>query len=97
MIRVEYHPGALADAHTPSLGMLNAQTEAAAERFEAELRRAAEFAALLPSTGSPGAGGTRRLRLHGFPHTLIYRFADGLVLVLAVAHERREPGYWRRR
>ena len=96
MIRVEYHPGALADAQH-AFAWYAERSEAAAECFEAELRRAAEFIALFPSAGSPGAGGTRRLLLHGFPHTFVYRFADGFVLVLAVAHERREPGYWRRR
>ena len=58
------------------------------------LRRAVEFIGQLPSVGSPGVSGTRRHRLHGFPHALIYRVGNNSVLVLAVAHERREPGYW---
>jgi toxin ParE1/3/4 len=29
-----------------------------------------------------------------FPYTVIYREARGVVQVLAVAHKRRQPGYW---
>jgi hypothetical protein len=40
----------------------------------------------------------RRVRLRRFPYSLYY-FVVGSsrVLVLAVAHARRRPGYWRRR
>ena len=96
MNRVEFHPEALADARHARRWYAE-RSAAVAERFEAELRRALDFAALMPEAGSPGAAGTRKLRLHGFPHSLIYRVAPSLVLVLAVAHERREPGYWRKR
>ncbi len=93
---VEFHPGALGDARSALLWYAE-RSEPAALRFEAELRRAVEFIGLLPSAGSPGGFGTRRHRLHGFPHALIYRVGSDSLLVLAVAHERREPGYWRGR
>jgi tRNA(Ile)-lysidine synthase TilS/MesJ len=33
-----------------------------------------------------------------FPYAVIYRIAsDGSIRVLAVAHHRRRPGYWRAR
>lgn len=38
--------------------------------------------------------GTRRLVIHDFPYALVYREHHGTVQVLAVAHARREPGYW---
>jgi hypothetical protein len=60
-------------------------------------RSALDFAALMPEAGSPGPTDTRRLRLHGFPHALVYRVRTPVVLVLAIAHERRDPGYWRTR
>ena len=41
--------------------------------------------------------GTRRYVLPTFPFSIIY-FEDGSdVLIVAVAHERRRPGYWRGR
>jgi toxin ParE1/3/4 len=36
----------------------------------------------------------RRVTLHSFPFDLVYRERQGQVQVLAVAHRRREPGYW---
>jgi toxin ParE1/3/4 len=40
----------------------------------------------------------RRVRLRRFPYILYYHVVDSTrALVLAVAHARRRPGYWRRR
>lgn len=36
----------------------------------------------------------RRVRLRAFPLTVIYRERDAMVQVLAIAHNRRRPGYW---
>lgn len=36
----------------------------------------------------------RRIRLKGFPFTILYREATGAIQVLAVAHYRRRPQYW---
>jgi plasmid stabilization system protein ParE len=35
--------------------------------------------------------------LSRFPYTVHYQLANGVVTVLAVAHQRRAPGYWSRR
>ncbi len=35
-----------------------------------------------------------RARLQPFPLTLIYREGNSTIQVLAVAHSRRQPGYW---
>jgi plasmid stabilization system protein ParE len=43
-------------------------------------------------------GRFRRVRLGRFPYSLYYYVVDpSRILVLAVAHARRRPGYWRRR
>jgi len=40
----------------------------------------------------------RYVRVTGFPFVLIFRLADkDSVMVIAVAHTSRRPGYWRRR
>ncbi|HMV64202.1 MAG TPA: type II toxin-antitoxin system RelE/ParE family toxin [Rhodocyclaceae bacterium] len=39
----------------------------------------------------------RRRRLRHFPYTVFYEIQGGTVTVLAVAHQRRKPGYWRPR
>src|SRR4051812_10228411 len=39
----------------------------------------------------------RRKLLSDFPYALIYRVESDDVVVVAVAHFKRRPGYWRRR
>jgi toxin ParE1/3/4 len=55
--------------------------------------RAAENAEL----GSPHLFGTRRNLLAGFRYSLVYVIRRDEVWVVAVAHQRRRPGYWRKR
>ena len=50
-----------------------------------------------PSLG-PGVGGKlRRALLHRFPFSLIYSVEPDAILIVAVAHQRRRPDYWRNR
>ena len=43
-------------------------------------------------------GGTRRFAMRRFPFVVVYKELDvGGLVVLAVAHGRRRPGYWRDR
>ncbi len=41
--------------------------------------------------------GTRRYVCSNFPYGVIYLVEDDVVVVVAVAHEKRRPGYWRKR
>jgi plasmid stabilization system protein ParE len=40
---------------------------------------------------------TRRLILANFPYSVIFQEKDDVILVVAVAHAKRRPGYWRGR
>ena len=44
--------------------------------------------------GMPVDGEVRRVPIGRFPYHLVYTYTDDVVHVLAVAHDRREPGYW---
>ena len=37
---------------------------------------------------------TRRLLTRRYPFAVVYRVFDDRVLVVAIAHQRRRPGYW---
>jgi len=39
----------------------------------------------------------RRKLLKGFPYSLVYEVRESELLILAVAHTSRKPGYWRNR
>ena len=41
--------------------------------------------------------GTRRVLLPSFPYMVVYRVMSDRLWVLAVAHGRRRPGYWKSR
>ncbi|HEY0156886.1 MAG TPA: type II toxin-antitoxin system RelE/ParE family toxin [Thermoanaerobaculia bacterium] len=69
-----------------------------AERFAAEVRQTLRHLEQFPDTGAfvPGVSDkdVRRLPVHNFPyHVVFIRLADH-VAVLAIAHDRRRPGYW---
>lgn len=40
---------------------------------------------------------TRRCRTKRFPYGVIYQIREDIILVVAVAHLKRKPFYWRRR
>lgn len=44
--------------------------------------------------GAPHRAGTRRFVLPRFPYSLIYLDEPEVIVFAAVAHHRREPGYW---
>ena len=67
------------------------------ERFEESVARAVRAAAGNPERGAPRSRSTRRWLVHGFPFSVIYREGAGEILVVAVAHQRRQPAYWERR
>ncbi len=54
-----------------------------------------------PSTGSPVAGSSRaelrRMLVTRFPYAVVYLVRETDVVVVAVAHLSRRPGYWRSR
>jgi toxin ParE1/3/4 len=55
---------------------------------------------IVPLAAMPGAAGTRgtkRLILKRFPYDIVVQERPGEIIVVAVAHHSRRPGYWRNR
>ena len=50
-----------------------------------------------PHLGSQWLADTYRFNMRRFPFNIIYRFGCEQLLILAVAHHRRRPGYWKSR
>jgi len=65
----------------------------AAELFVAELEAVAQSPNCWPVYDEL----YRRFPLRRFPYLLIYREKEAVIEILAVAHGRRRPGYWRER
>ena len=66
-------------------------------RFAAAVEEATARALTFPLSGSPLEPNLRRVVVKNFPFSVVYGpEADG-ILVLAIAHHSRRPGYWRSR
>jgi len=50
-----------------------------------------------PQTGKAVSSSLRRMLLHRFPFSIIYSVETDVILVVAIAHHGRRPGYWQSR
>jgi len=73
------------------------RSPSAAEAFIAEVDAALVRIGESPDTWPRYRRGTRRYVLRRFPFSIVYRIEDDAVYVVAVAHAKRRPEYWRRR
>ena len=48
----------------------------------------------LPEAWRPLSKNTRRCRTHRFPYGVIYQLKSDEILIVAIAHLHRDPGYW---
>lgn len=67
----------------------------AAQGFRAEVVAAIDLIATNPKAWAADEDDNRRLVLVRFPFSVVYELVPGAVHVLAVAHHRKRPGYWR--
>ena len=73
-------------------------TAKVAEAFRLEVDRAVTETCRFAERQSVYDGEYRWVRLTRFPYLLVFRILDERrLLIVAVAHERRAPGYWRLR
>ena len=93
---VEFHPLA-ADEVEAAERWYRERNEIASARFQREIDRAVDLISERPNTGSPYLGSTRRVLLRRFPFFVVYRMRGDNAQIVAVAHARRRPGYWRAR
>jgi toxin ParE1/3/4 len=64
------------------------------------VHRTAEVVSIIrmfPGSGSPLGRRSRRFPRHPFPNDLVYAPLEGDIFVIAFAHHRRRPDYWRSR
>lgn len=47
-----------------------------------------------PSAGVEVRPGIRRRLLRRFPYAILYGIYNGDLVIVAIAHQRRRPGYW---
>ena len=65
--------------------------------FLSEAQRAVDSIAEMPITWPAIEGDLRRRLVRRFPFGILYRIESDKIVVVAVAHLRRKPGYWKER
>ena len=65
--------------------------------FLSEVERAVNSIAELSMTWPVIEGELRRRLVRRFPFGILYRIEPEEIVIVAVAHLRRKPGYWRER
>ncbi len=67
------------------------------DEFLDEAMRVAQFIKQYPMTSMPRRHGVRKRGLDRFPYGIVYLVRDNEIVIVAVAHWKRRPAYWRRR
>lgn len=65
--------------------------------FVAEVRRAIRSIIANPYAAAPLGSGIRSNVLKHFPYNILYAVDEDLLVIIAVAHQKRRPRYWRAR
>lgn len=65
--------------------------------FAREVFLAIQNIIAFPQAWAPFSTNTRRCLINRFPYGVIYQITDGEILIIAVMHLTREPGYWEKR
>lgn len=76
---------------------LKSRVDGLGAKFIVEVEHTLTLLSDRPALGSKLDSLHRRLPLRRFPFALIYRVEVSDITVVAVAHHRRGPGYWRSR
>jgi len=93
---LEFHPGARIDA-LESYDWYAERSQKAAEAFQEEPQVAGRAIQQSPERWASYLFGTHRYLLKRFPYVIAYRIAADRIEIVAVAHGRRKPGYWKER
>ncbi len=67
------------------------------DRFLAEVRRSVRLIEDFPKNSPAVVREVRRMVLLEFPYSVLYAIAEEEVVILAIAHQKRRPLYWKRR
>ncbi len=90
---VDFHPAALLEVEEAQ-AWYEERSLFAASAFLRALGVAVRSIQEAPERYPVSHAGTRRVVLDRFPFTLYYRHQPHLITVVAVAHQKRRPGYW---
>ena len=75
----------------------NAESPGLGDQFLLEVLRTLERIRQYPEAWHPFTQNPRRCQTRRFPYGVVYQILESELLIVAIAHLHREPGYWRDR
>ncbi|MFZ5517823.1 MAG: type II toxin-antitoxin system RelE/ParE family toxin [Candidatus Zhuqueibacterota bacterium] len=63
-------------------------------KFKIEVRSSIQRIVKHPNAWPIESGEVRKCYLYKFPYKILYSIQENNVIVLAIAHQHRKPGYW---
>lgn len=93
---IDLHPASIDEARDAREWYAE-RSSVAGDAFMTELDIAIDHICESPDRWPKYLHGTRRYMLKRFPYLVVYRLIDSRIQVIAVAHGKRKPGYWRHR
>ncbi len=96
MVDLRFHPEA-SDEYQDALAWYFVRSPQAAARFEAEVERLVGVISSTPKLFPMYDADSRFAMLGRFPFNLVYQEREDHLPVVAMAHSRQAPGYWRGR
>jgi plasmid stabilization system protein ParE len=93
---VEFHPEAR-NEFEQDIDFYNLRVPGLGDEFCAAVRDASQKIQTDPLRFPRRKFGTRRLLVRRFPYAVVYREDPSRILIVAVAHGARRPGYWHER
>jgi plasmid stabilization system protein ParE len=96
-MRVKFHPEARLDLKEGK-AFYRKRSPLAAVAFVQEIEKGLARIAEAPLRYPAGEHGTRELVLPWrFPYTIVYRIHGNVLVIVAIAHQSREPRFWSHR
>ncbi len=92
-MNIRYLPDALRELNE-SVAYYHERNPTAARRFAEAIRQEERHIIEFPQAAPRTRHEQRARRIPYFPYSLIYRIFEREILVVAVAHHSRRPGYW---
>ncbi|HEX7332195.1 MAG TPA: type II toxin-antitoxin system RelE/ParE family toxin [Pyrinomonadaceae bacterium] len=95
-MKYKFHPDALEEYREAAIWYAKREQELA-QQFIANVEDAIQSVVQGPTRWRIIDEDVRRYLTHLFPYAILYTIENNFILIVAVMHLSREPGYWRER
>lgn len=96
MIPIQFHSEAETDFNEAA-SFYESRLVGLGTAFSAEVQISLGFIRAYPDAGSPIGRKLRKVVVNRFPYSVIYQRDERGIYIVAIAHHRRRPGYWKSR